>query len=87
MNLRWKIGGGMAVIAALVSIAGSLAAYTSTDAELTHSVDNGLIDSAARVLNIPAERPNEEDDEDENDDESQKGNRSEERRVGKECRL
>ena len=74
MNLRWKIGGGMAVIAALVSIAGSLAAYTSTDAELTHSVDNGLIDSAARVLNIPAERPNEEDDEDENDDEGQQGN-------------
>ena len=77
MNLRWKIGGGMAVIAALVSIAGSLAAYTSTDAELTHSVDNGLIDSAARVLNIPAERPNEEDDEDdedENDNESQQGN-------------
>jgi len=75
MNLRWKIGGGMAVIAALVSIAGSLAAYTSTDAELTHSVDNGLIDSAARVLNIPAERPNEEveEEEEEEEEESQQG--------------
>ena len=56
MNLRWKIGGGMAIIAALVSIAGSLAAYTSTDAELTQNVDNSLRDSAARVLNIPANR-------------------------------
>ena len=64
MNLRWKIGGGMAIIAALVSVAGSLAAYTSTDAELTQNVDNSLRDSAARVLNIPANRPNDGDDED-----------------------
>ena len=63
MNLRWKIGGGMAIIAALVSVAGSLAAYTSTDAELTQNVDNSLRDSAARVLNIPADRPNDGDDE------------------------
>jgi two-component system sensor histidine kinase MprB len=64
MNLRWKIGGGMAIIAALVSVAGSLAAYTSTDAELTQNVDNSLRDSAARVLNISANRPNDGDDED-----------------------
>ena len=44
MNLRWKIGGGMAIIAALVSVAGSLAAYTSTDAELTQNVDNSLLE-------------------------------------------
>ena len=64
MNLRWKIGGGMAIIAALVSVAGSLAAYTSTDAELTQNVDNSLRDSAARVLNIPANRPSDGDNED-----------------------
>ena len=72
MNLRWKIGGGMAVIAALVSIAGSLAAYTSTDAELTQSLDNSLIDSAARILNIPANRSNgglDDDDSEENENE------------------
>lgn len=63
MKLRWKIGGGMAIIAALVSIAGSLAAYTSTDAELTQNVDNSLMDSAARVLNIPANRPSDGDNE------------------------
>jgi len=68
MNLRWKIGGGMAIIAALVSVAGSLAAYTSTDAELTQNVDNSLRDSAARVLNIPANRPNDGDDENGEDD-------------------
>jgi len=68
MNLRWKIGGGMAIIAALVSVAGSLAAYTSTDAELTQNVDNSLRDSAARVLNIPANRPNDGDDETGEDD-------------------
>jgi two-component system sensor histidine kinase MprB len=68
MNLRWKIGGGMAIIAALVSVAGSLAAYTSTDAELMQNVDNSLRDSAARVLNIPANRPNDGDDEDGEDD-------------------
>jgi two-component system sensor histidine kinase MprB len=68
MNLRWKIGGGMAIIAALVSVAGSLAAYTSTDAELTQNVDNSLRDSAARVLNIPADRPNDGDDENGEDD-------------------
>lgn len=68
MNLRWKIGGGMALIAALVSVAGSLAAYTSTDAELTQNVDNSLRDSAARVLNIPADRPNDGDDEHGEDD-------------------
>ena len=61
MNLRWKIGGGMALIAAVVSIAGSLAAYTSTDAELSQSVDNSLLDSAARVLNIPANRIDDQD--------------------------
>ena len=78
MNLRWKIGGGMAVIAALVSIAGSLAAYTSTDAELTQSVDNSLIDSAARVLNIPANRSNGESNYDdiEDDENEQQGNKS-----------
>ncbi len=68
MNLRWKIGGGMAIIAALVSVAGSLAAYTSTDAELTQNVDNSLRDSAARVLNIPANRPNDGDNENGEDD-------------------
>ncbi len=62
MNLRWKIGGGMAIIAALVSVAGSLAAYTSTDAELTQNVDNSLMSSAARVLNIPADRVKDVDD-------------------------
>ena len=68
MNLRWKIGGGMALIAAIVSIAGSLAAYTSTDAELTQSVDNSLMDSAARVLNIPVDRIDEDDNDNENED-------------------
>lgn len=69
MNLRWKIGGGMALIAAMVSIAGSLAAYTSTDAELSQSVDNSLLDSAARVLNIPANRVDDHDgDSNEGDD-------------------
>jgi len=70
MNLRWKIGGGMAIIAALVSVAGSLAAYTSTDAELTQNVDNSLRDSAARVLNIPANRPNDGDNENGEDDQN-----------------
>ena len=75
MNLRWKIGGGMAVIAALVSIAGSLAAYTSTDAELTQSVDNSLIDSAARVLNIPANRAVDEDGDEHGNEEHDDDNR------------
>ena len=77
MNLRWKIGGGMALIAAVVSIAGSLAAYTSTDAELSQSVDNSLLDSAARVLNIPANRVDDQDgdeqDGDEHDDNDHEG--------------
>lgn len=50
MSLRWRISGALAVIAALVSIAGGLAAYRSSDAELTHNLDDGLRDSAARVL-------------------------------------
>jgi len=50
MSLRWRISGALAVIAALVSIAGGLAAYRSSDTELTHNIDEGLRDSAARVL-------------------------------------
>ena len=75
MNLRWKIGGGMALIAAVVSIAGSLAAYTSTDAELSQSVDNSLLDSAARVLNIPANRVDDQDGDEHGNDEHEGENR------------
>lgn len=75
MNLRWKIGGGMALIAAIVSIAGSLAAYTSTDAELSQSVDNSLLDSAARVLNIPANRVDDQDGDEHDDDDHEGENR------------
>jgi two-component system sensor histidine kinase MprB len=82
MNLRWKIGGGMALIAAIVSIAGSLAAYTSTDAELTQSVDNSLMDSAARVLNIPVDRIDEDDNDNDNENEDENENDDNENENG-----
>ena len=65
----------MALIAAVVSIAGSLAAYTSTDAELSQSVDNSLLDSAARVLNIPANRVDDQDGDEHGNDEHEGENR------------
>ena len=65
----------MALIAAVVSIAGSLAAYTSTDAELSQSVDNSLLDSAARVLNIPANRVDDQDGDEHDDDDHEGENR------------
>ena len=74
MNLRGKIGGGMAAIAAVVSIAGSLAAYSSSDTELSQGVDSNLLDAAARILEIPGrldqdDRGKDDDDSHEEDDE------------------
>jgi len=68
MTIRWKIGGAMAIIAALVSIAGSFAAYTSTDAELSQSVDSDLLDAASRILDVPRKNDDQENDDQENDD-------------------
>ena len=63
MKLRIGISGSMALVAVLVSVAGSLSAYTSTDTELSQNIDANLLDAAVRVLEIPLEG-NENEDED-----------------------
>ncbi len=68
MKLHWKIGGAMAIIAALVSAGGGFAAYRSTDSELNDNIDRSLLDSAARVVGRTFDRDHDEDDEDHNDD-------------------
>lgn len=71
MSLRWRISGALAVIAALVSVAGGLAAYRSSDSELTRSIDDGLRDSAARVLGVDDQDAHDESgDGDDNDDDN-----------------
>ena len=71
MKLRIGISGSMALVAVLVSVAGSLSAYTSTDTELSQNIDANLLDAAVRVLEIPLEgNENEDEDEDENEDSS-----------------
>ncbi|MCX6532738.1 MAG: HAMP domain-containing sensor histidine kinase [Actinobacteria bacterium] len=69
MTIRWRIGGAMAIIAALVSIAGSFAAYTSTDAELSQSVDSDLLDAASRILDVPRKNESQENGGEENHEE------------------
>ena len=68
MKLHWKIGGAMAIIAALVSAGGGFAAYRSTDSELNDNIDRSLLDSAARVVGRAFDRDHDEDDEDHEDD-------------------
>ncbi len=58
----------MAVIAALVSAGGGVAAYRSTDSELNESIDRSLLDSAERVVGRAFDRDHDEDDEDHEDD-------------------
>ncbi|MTA69982.1 MAG: HAMP domain-containing protein, partial [Actinobacteria bacterium] len=67
MKLRIGISGSMALVAVLVSVAGSLSAYNSTDTELSQNIDSNLLDAAVRVLEIPLEG-NENEDEDGNED-------------------
>jgi len=64
MKLHWKIGGAMAIIAALVSAGGGVAAYRSTDSELNENIDRSLLDSAQRVVGRAFDRDHDEDDED-----------------------
>ncbi|MFN5603864.1 MAG: hypothetical protein ACK49V_04850 [Actinomycetes bacterium] len=83
MKLHWKIGGAMAIIAALVSAGGGVAAYRSTDSELNENIDRSLLDSAQRVVGRAFDRGHDEDNEshhenrenddgaDENDDEEE----------------
>lgn len=68
MKLHWKIGGAMAVIAALVSAGGGVAAYRSTDSELNDNIDRSLLDSAERVVGRAFDRDHDEDDEDHDDE-------------------
>ena len=71
MKLRIGISRSMALVAVLVSVAGSLSAYTSTDTELSQNIDANLLDAALRVLEIPLEgNENESENEDENEDSS-----------------
>jgi len=68
MKLRIGISGSMTLVAVLVSVAGSLSAYTSTDTELSQNIDTSLLDAAVRVLEIPlGESENENENEDENE--------------------
>ena len=68
MKLHWKIGGAMALIAALVSAAGGVAAYRSTDSELNENIDRSLLDSAQRVVGRAIDRDHDENDEGHHDD-------------------
>ncbi|MFZ9158847.1 MAG: hypothetical protein ACO230_12240, partial [Ilumatobacteraceae bacterium] len=68
MKLHWKIGGAMAIIAALVSAAGGVAAYRSTDSELNENIDRSLLDSAQRVVGRAIDRDHDENDEGHHDD-------------------
>jgi two-component system sensor histidine kinase MprB len=68
MKLHWKIGGAMAIIAALVSAAGGVAAYRSTDSELNENIDRSLLDSAQRVVGRAIDRDHDESDEGHHDD-------------------
>lgn len=71
MKLRIGISGSMALVAVLVSVAGSLSAYNSTDTELSQNIDSNLLDAAVRVLDIPlGENENESESENENEDSS-----------------
>ena len=63
MKLHWKIGGAMAIIAALVSAGGGVAAYRSTDSELNENIDRSLLDSAQRVVGRAIDRDHDEGDE------------------------
>ncbi len=66
MKLRIGISGSMALVAVLVSVAGSLSAYNSTDTELSQNIDSNLLDAAVRVLDIPlGENENENENENE----------------------
>jgi len=73
VNLRWKIGGAMAIIAAVVSAGGSFAAFHSTSSELNDSVDRSLLDSAQRVMGRGFDRDHDDDrgDDDRGDDDGE----------------
>ena len=73
MKLHWKIGGAMAIIAALVSAGGGVAAYRSTDSELNENIDRSLLDSAQRVVGRAFDRDHDEDDESSHEDRDDDG--------------
>ena len=60
MKLQWKIGGALAIVAALVSAGSGFAAYHSTSTELDQNVDKALLDAAARVVGRPFDRDHDE---------------------------